>query len=97
MMSDGALFRYFFKIYGWVLTKGAGTALGTLCPSVPFPLRFGRTSPGFCGSLLRLPRRDAIAVTLPLTPFVIGAGGGCLKLEPEGGLFVLKEGEGEDW
>lgn len=97
-MSDGDLFRYFFKIYGCVLTYGAGTVFGTLCPSIPFPLRFARASPGFCSSLLRLPRREASPLTLPLIPLVmVAAGGGCLKLEPEGGLFVLIEGEGEDW
>ncbi len=97
MMSDGDLVRYFFKIYDCVLTYGAGIVFGTFWPSIPFPLRFGRTSPGFCGSLLRLLKRDAIPLTLPLTPLGMGAGGGCLKPEPEGGLFVLMEGEGEDW
>lgn len=38
-----------------------------------------------------------MALTLPLTPLAMGAGGGCLKAEPAGGLFVLMEGEGEDW
>ena len=97
MMSDGGLFRYFFKMYGWVLTYGAGIVFGTFCPSSPFPLRIGRASPGFCGSLLRLLKRDAIPLILPLTPLARGAGGGCLNPEPEGGLFVLMDGEGEDW
>lgn len=97
MMSDGGLLRYFFNMYGCVLTYGAGMVLGTFWPSTPLPLLFGRTSPGFCGSLLRLLKRDATPLTFPLTPLAIGAGGGCLKLEPEGGLFVLMEGEGEDW
>ena len=97
MMSDGTLLRCFFKMYGCVLTYGAGIVFGTFCPSGPFPLRFGRTSPGFCGSLLRLLKREAMPLTLPLTPLANGAGGGCLKAEPEGGRFVLKEGDGEDW
>ena len=84
-------------MYGCVLTYGAGVVLGTFCPSVPFPVRFARTSPGFCGSLLRLLKRDAIPLTLPLTPLGMGAGGGCLKADTEGGLLVLIEGEGEDW
>lgn len=96
MISDGGLLRNFFKIYGCVLTYGAGMVFGTFWPSSPFPIRFGRTSPGFCGSLLRLLKRDAIPLTLPLTPLATGPGGGCLKLEPEGGLFVLTDGEGED-
>lgn len=100
-MSDGGLVRYFFKIYGWVLTYGAGIVFGILCPSNPFPFRFDRISPGFCGSLLRLLKREAspftLLLTLPFTPLAVGAGGGCLKPEPEGGLFVLMDGDGEDW
>ena len=84
-------------MYGCVLTYGAGIVFGNFCPSIPFPFLFGRTSPGFCGSLLRLLKRDAIPLTFPLTPLATGAGGGCLKPVLEGGLFVLMEGEGEDW